>query len=601
MDTAPASVNPPPRTGPDSPTIPPTEFYAANLPFSPESSPPPATQNGGKFLLARMNTIAPGPFDVRRGSNDDGNENPTAVTFPERGSSRKYSEGQLPAMAATYQGENQSTNPRDTVGTISFGIESWKSPLDSFPAVPRMTARGDRSSSASKATNAPSGYRLRRADTTPAQPTPPIPESPTGSGTMPLDAGSRQPRVPPHGGVGLPRTPSQYRKSKDEKALPRPPPPQESLSPPAPEPPFRPRELSVSSNRSENSVHGGATLSVSSRSTSSAFSHLSKSSMSSHPGSDFAVDRTSGPNFVDPKTFNYDQHKRPPIPTHFLGEIDSLMDELHNSMDNLSVSPPGDRRPSVGQRRPSMDQRLASVDERRPSVNQRLPSVDERRPSAASVDQRRPSAASVDQRRPSVDDRLDQRRPSMDHRPLAPPKSGPAEARQPSPARRPSHPHYDPPSREPLTPRDNSKSRVPPPFGTSPPITSPSEDPQFRKGHKRAPTSKGSCRGCGDQIFGKSVSSADGRLTGRWHKQCFVCQTCREPFQSAEFYVLDNLPFCARHYHELNRSLCKRCDHGIEGPCLETVNRDRFHPNCFTCFVSFLVFFFFFSGGERGC
>jgi hypothetical protein len=38
----------------------------------------------------------------------------------------------------------------------------------------------------------------------------------------------------------------------------------------------------------------------------------------------------------------------------------------------------------------------------------------------------------------------------------------------------------------------------------------------------RAPTagSKGTCRGCREPIIGKSVSSADGRLTGRYHKHC---------------------------------------------------------------------------------
>ena len=40
--------------------------------------------------------------------------------------------------------------------------------------------------------------------------------------------------------------------------------------------------------------------------------------------------------------------------------------------------------------------------------------------------------------------------------------------------------------------------------------------------HGRRPStaSKGTCRGCGETIRGKSVSSADGRLTGRYHKQC---------------------------------------------------------------------------------
>lgn len=94
---------------------------------------------------------------------------------------------------------------------------------------------------------------------------------------------------------------------------------------------------------------------------------------------------------------------------------------------------------------------------------------------------------------------------------------------------------------------------------------------------------KGNCRGCGDLIHGKSVSSADGRLTGRYHKLCFVCQTCQQAFQTADFYVMNNQPYCARHYHELNDSLCTNCDRGIEGQYLETELQQKFHPHCFSC------------------
>ncbi|KAL8916291.1 MAG: hypothetical protein Q9208_008602 [Pyrenodesmia sp. 3 TL-2023] len=109
--------------------------------------------------------------------------------------------------------------------------------------------------------------------------------------------------------------------------------------------------------------------------------------------------------------------------------------------------------------------------------------------------------------------------------------------------------------------------------------------PGFPVPPSRKPTTanKGKCRGCDELIKGKSVSSADGRLTGRYHRSCFVCKTCREPFQTADFYVLDNHPFCARHYHELNGSLCKTCDRGIEGQYLETGSKQKFHPFCFTC------------------
>ena len=114
----------------------------------------------------------------------------------------------------------------------------------------------------------------------------------------------------------------------------------------------------------------------------------------------------------------------------------------------------------------------------------------------------------------------------------------------------------------------------------APPLPPPSSSPPVRR---PTTTNKGKCRGCGELIKGKSVSSADGRLTGRYHKQCFVCRTCSQPFQTADFYVLGNHPYCGRHYHELNGSLCKNCDRGIEGQYLETELKLKFHPYCFSC------------------
>lgn len=105
-----------------------------------------------------------------------------------------------------------------------------------------------------------------------------------------------------------------------------------------------------------------------------------------------------------------------------------------------------------------------------------------------------------------------------------------------------------------------------------------SDPPRFQP-----PPSKGECRGCGTTIYGKSVKAADGRLPGRYHKECFVCKTCQAPFPSAEFYVHGNAPYCAQHYHELNDSLCTKCDRGIEGRYLETDRREKFHAHCFCC------------------
>ncbi|KAI5310526.1 hypothetical protein KEM55_005827 [Ascosphaera atra] len=93
---------------------------------------------------------------------------------------------------------------------------------------------------------------------------------------------------------------------------------------------------------------------------------------------------------------------------------------------------------------------------------------------------------------------------------------------------------------------------------------SPTSPTRQRKG------SRPRCRGCNEPIVGKSVSSADGRLTGRWHRGCFKCAKCQEPFETGDFYVHEDRPYCAQHYHELNGSLCAACGTGIEGTYLET-------------------------------
>ena len=100
---------------------------------------------------------------------------------------------------------------------------------------------------------------------------------------------------------------------------------------------------------------------------------------------------------------------------------------------------------------------------------------------------------------------------------------------------------------------------------------------------RRPTTAKGDCKGCGEPIKGPSVKSADGRLTGRYHKQCFKCKTCSEPFQTSTFYVINDAPYCEHHYHKLNGSICSTCDRGIEGQCLEAEGKQKFHPQCLTC------------------
>lgn len=136
------------------------------------------------------------------------------------------------------------------------------------------------------------------------------------------------------------------------------------------------------------------------------------------------------------------------------------------------------------------------------------------------------------------------------------------------------------------------------PYGTSPRDQHP-DDPAVQSGRLRGTPSpqsrtprkgsrdrtayRGDCKACRQAITGKSISSADGRLTGKYHKACFVCTTCSEPFSSAEFYVLNDKPYCEQHYHKLNGSLCGSCQKGIEGQYLQDEFQIKYHVGCFRC------------------
>ncbi|KAJ6597029.1 hypothetical protein DFH09DRAFT_1133432 [Mycena vulgaris] len=93
------------------------------------------------------------------------------------------------------------------------------------------------------------------------------------------------------------------------------------------------------------------------------------------------------------------------------------------------------------------------------------------------------------------------------------------------------------------------------------------------------------CRRCNLPIEKQAVSSSDGQLKGKYHRECFNCHTCHKPFPDKTFYVLDSKPLCAYHYHEANDSLCaaSRCGQPIEGPCAVSHAGDRYHPEHMLC------------------
>lgn len=109
------------------------------------------------------------------------------------------------------------------------------------------------------------------------------------------------------------------------------------------------------------------------------------------------------------------------------------------------------------------------------------------------------------------------------------------------------------------------------------------------------------CRRCREPIEGKAIGSGDGKLKGKvcasphgryydiladlpdfsscalwqFHPSCFSCFECSAPFPTGDFYVFDDQPCCARHYHKLNGTLCANSackQEGIEGPCVSLVS-----------------------------
>ncbi|GAV55976.1 hypothetical protein ZYGR_0AZ01480 [Zygosaccharomyces rouxii] len=123
--------------------------------------------------------------------------------------------------------------------------------------------------------------------------------------------------------------------------------------------------------------------------------------------------------------------------------------------------------------------------------------------------------------------------------------------------------------------------QVPPPPNPQDRLVDPTPNLEFKY-----PPGTGPCRKCGIEPTGKRMySKKDNELSGQWHRDCFRCLTCNVRFnKSVPCYILDDKPYCRRHYHEENSSICQTCREFIEGECVENDRMERFHINCLLCF-----------------
>ncbi|OQV21742.1 Paxillin [Hypsibius exemplaris] len=86
------------------------------------------------------------------------------------------------------------------------------------------------------------------------------------------------------------------------------------------------------------------------------------------------------------------------------------------------------------------------------------------------------------------------------------------------------------------------------------------------------------CAGCQKPIAGTYLTALDAQ----WHRDCFICNDCRKPFDSGSFFDLDGRPYCEQHYHANRGSVCGTCQQPISGRCVTAMGK-KFHPDHFVC------------------
>jgi len=455
-------------------------------------------------LLTRMNSIAPGPFEVARKPSGQN-------AFPRSVSRDETTDSSDDASRLSRLG---SSIDRPSTAASSSSATSGST----LPRMPRKNGYG--------------GFGPPQRDGEEPEPQPlgmgkrsetfPIRTLPTGNEELQVEPPIRAPSAPglrpdrlarpsiSDESRPVPLSERKHRPSYGIRDTSRPPPPRKSL--------IRPTTRDGSKNLSINLADefgSGNPYHASSISQSSSNSGYSQGSQLSQPSSTTSPARSVGSDSMI---------RRPSDTT----KIDSLMDDLQDSMSSM--------RPVSPAPTPALAPAPVSI-----------PRSDSLRPVAPQREQ---------SQRLRLEPGIQQGLGARDESPVSPG----------------SAPKYDR-----LGIHEEGQARMR--SQTTSTVSSGSHSRQ----PSRNPRSRGDCKACQEPITGKSISSADGRLTGRYHKACFVCTTCKEPFSSATFYVHEDRPYCEQHYHKLNGSLCGACNRGIEGQYLEDEVPQKYHPGCFRC------------------
>jgi len=90
--------------------------------------------------------------------------------------------------------------------------------------------------------------------------------------------------------------------------------------------------------------------------------------------------------------------------------------------------------------------------------------------------------------------------------------------------------------------------------------------------------SKISCAACGNALGIDSVNA----LEKQWHKECFVCQTCRKSLVTEGFKNHEGRPICVECFNSKFGLKCTGCHKPILAAYVQ-VKGNPWHSDCFVC------------------
>lgn len=89
---------------------------------------------------------------------------------------------------------------------------------------------------------------------------------------------------------------------------------------------------------------------------------------------------------------------------------------------------------------------------------------------------------------------------------------------------------------------------------------------------------KGLCGACNQPVIGQ-VITALGKV---WHIEHFVCEQCKVPLGTKNFYERDGAAFCEEDYHRIFAPKCCYCNGPIVDKCVTALG-NTWHPEHFFC------------------